>query len=352
LVFAEVARKLQERGVTEIPDGLLADVSAYPLPLRPAGWPKDQLHLYYAAPTDGLVLQEGCVDVLIKANGGSHAALEILPAGLELEVKGRIALTADRAEGGRYHAALHGSTLRVSGAYWNKGTGGLAQITVEDPPAIFLRTLRGVLQAAGIRVGGEDRVTRSAASVPGELVTIHEHTTELRDALRPTLQDSSNFHAEMLLRALARSHGDPGSLEAGAERLQEYLGKVLPDDGEVQVVDGSGLARDNRVSPRIVALAVADALRGAEGEVVLGALAQAGHSGTLKGRLTEAEALGEVRAKTGWINGASTLSGYAPSVNGHRYVFAILMNYDPKEGGMNRPLKAWQDRIVRVLVQN
>ena len=347
-LFATVVDKLRAAGVQRL-DGLVADVSAWPGPARPATWPADQLGLAYCAPTGGLVLQDGCVDVVIKP-GAEQAVLSWEPAGLPLKVDGSIALTGDKKAGSKYGAQLRGSELKVWGAFWSRNPGAIAELPVEDPAQVFLRALRGSLEQAGIAVGGELRVLEDGTQVP-KARALHVHESRLLPAVRLALTDSSNFHAEMLLRALALGNQVAGSIDNGAAFLLQLLAPHKPQKGEFVAVDGSGLSRDNRVSPRLLAATLADVLAAPAADAFVDCLAEGGRSGTLDKRFTESWCAGRVRAKTGWIRGASTLSGVVVGDSGRRWVFSILMNYDPRKGGFNRTLHDWQDRMVKVLVK-
>ena len=52
----------------------------------------------------------------------------------------------------------------------------------------------------------------------------------------------------------------------------------------------------------------------------------AGVDGTLGRRMTNGMAHNNVHAKTGTLNGVSTLSGYLTASNGHDIAFSILIN--------------------------
>jgi D-alanyl-D-alanine carboxypeptidase/D-alanyl-D-alanine-endopeptidase (penicillin-binding protein 4) len=89
------------------------------------------------------------------------------------------------------------------------------------------------------------------------------------------------------------------------------------------LVDGSGLSRSNRASPRQVITLLREM---AGDEHFLGSLAVAGRTGTLDDRMRKSAARGRCFAKTGTIIGVSNLAGYCVSRSGARTAFAFLMN--------------------------
>ena len=69
----------------------------------------------------------------------------------------------------------------------------------------------------------------------------------------------------------------------------------------------------------------------------------------LSARFVGSPVRSRVRAKTGWIAGASALSGVLETRDGHQRLFTILMNYNPARGGLNRQLKSLQERMVEAM---
>jgi D-alanyl-D-alanine carboxypeptidase/D-alanyl-D-alanine-endopeptidase (penicillin-binding protein 4) len=340
-VFADVAAALRRRGITTLA-GIDLDPGSF-VGLRPPGWPQDQLYTYYCAPTGPFVLEQGTFVLGIAAAADATAVqVELVtpPAGLPIE--GCITV-ADRSKGAVYGALDLGSAVQVRGKFYRKSPPVQIRTAVVDPATWYLASLRQVLQAAGVAIDG------APANSAADLV-VHEHRSELRPAIERMLEDSSNWDAEQCLRVLGDHVRKDGSLAGGLlvmrQQLAARLGSV-PDG--VTICDGSGLSRDNRVTPGLLAAALIATSSGPAGAVLRECLPNAGRSGTLSDRFVGSDLVGRVRAKTGWIRGASALSGMVERADGTRRWFSILMNYDPKQNGLNKDLKALQEQLVAAI---
>ena len=104
-----------------------------------------------------------------------------------------------------------------------------------------------------------------------------------------------------------------------------YFKAGIVEDDVVQT-DGSGLSRQDLVTPR----AVVGLLHYAEArpwfEVFFTSLPIAGMDGTLQERLKKTAAAGRIHGKTGSSDHAKTLSGFAETLNGRRLIFSFLGN--------------------------
>jgi D-alanyl-D-alanine carboxypeptidase/D-alanyl-D-alanine-endopeptidase (penicillin-binding protein 4) len=144
--------------------------------------------------------------------------------------------------------------------------------------------------------------------------------------------------------------GGEGSWSSGIAALRAQLRELGLQLDHLSMVDGSGLSRDNRVTPRTLV----SALRSAEASFAFGpefvaALPIAAADGTLQERA--AGAAHQVRAKTGLLSqlgGVTSLSGYANSATGETLVFAILVNGFPRSSAEAR---AAVDRFAEELVK-
>jgi D-alanyl-D-alanine carboxypeptidase/D-alanyl-D-alanine-endopeptidase (penicillin-binding protein 4) len=142
--------------------------------------------------------------------------------------------------------------------------------------------------------------------------------------IRLTNVPSDNFFAETLLKDLGARFGGRGSTAAGATVARAALARVGIAPA---VVDGSGLSRRDRTSPRQVVRLLDWMSRSSRlGSAFRSSLAVACRSGTLASRMCGTRASGRCRGKTGTLFGVSALSGYCDVSSGHVIAFSLLMN--------------------------
>jgi D-alanyl-D-alanine carboxypeptidase/D-alanyl-D-alanine-endopeptidase (penicillin-binding protein 4) len=124
----------------------------------------------------------------------------------------------------------------------------------------------------------------------------------------------------MLLKNLGARFGTGGTTPAGATVVRSQL---APLGVRPSVVDGSGLSRSNRTTPRQVVRLLTNL---AGNEDFFSSLATAGRNGTLAKRMRGTAARDRCRGKTGTLSNVSALAGYCRTRSGRTLAFAILMN--------------------------
>jgi D-alanyl-D-alanine carboxypeptidase/D-alanyl-D-alanine-endopeptidase (penicillin-binding protein 4) len=162
------------------------------------------------------------------------------------------------------------------------------------------------------------------------------------------LKDSDNNIAEHLFKLAGASRHHRGTFASGAAAVRDYLTSLDVPEIERHFVDGSGLSRDNRISAAALTTVLTHVYGGAARDLFVRSLPIAGIDGSLKNRMGEEPVCGRVRAKTGFINRVSALSGYVRTASGESLAFAILMN---NFQASNSTMKELQDDICRVLVR-
>lgn len=210
--------------------------------------------------------------------------------------------------------------------------------SVKDPVQYFTSTFVDLLQEVGIEVSGNWE--RAAAGGATDLLYKAE-SRPLRDLVSDMNHFSNNFIANQLLLAVSND----GSWTGGLQVLESLLSKVSQGQAQAQLVDASGLNHENRVSAESLLRLLQEGLGDPRvGPELLYSLPVGDQSGTLKDRPFDAPL---VRAKTGTLDGVSSLAGLVQARSGHEYLFVIIQN------GMGSwdKAKAIEDKIVAAVAR-
>ena len=229
----------------------------------------------------------------------------------------------------------------------------LADDTVADPDLDLAEILADVFHDEGIQIVEREAAVLAPWQTPAydsmERLASHR-SAPLADYIRLTNEDSNNAYAERLLWATAaRVHGGPAPGAFRASAVEESLRHLGVDARSVVVADGSGLSRSNRMTPAgAVELLAAmwDHPSVETRAAFVESLPVGGRTGTLRRRYRAGDARGNVRAKTGYVRGVRTLSGYVTSATGRPLAFSLMCNgYTTRTSRVNRV----QDAVVELL---
>lgn len=189
-----------------------------------------------------------------------------------------------------------------------------------DPALASALLFRKALVRAGVTVAGR-AMTGVADPAAVSLATIESVPLDL--VLRFMDHESDNFTAEMILKQLGAGLALQGTTAAGAQVVHQLLTEQEIPTAGVRIVDGSGLSSLDRLTTEAVVTMLRTSWLDEDlREILLASLPLAGRSGTLGSRMRGTAAAGRVRAKTGTLNQASALSGYA----NRRYAFSVIQN--------------------------
>jgi PBP4 family serine-type D-alanyl-D-alanine carboxypeptidase len=218
------------------------------------------------------------------------------------------------------------------------------------PAEVAAAMLKEELQKLGIVVEGDIRVIRSG-DVPSEqrmawqLLAEHKSPPLIR-ALEIINKRSQNLHAEMLLGTLGAEFKGEGTNDAGLQVVNEFLEEAGINSEKIQLSDGCGLSRENLVTPRFQTSLLEFLSKRPYFGLFINTLAVSGTDGTLKNRLSGYEVRGSIHAKTGTLNGVTTLAGYMTTRSGRNLVFSIFANRVRAEARVKRTI----DEICSIFV--
>jgi D-alanyl-D-alanine carboxypeptidase/D-alanyl-D-alanine-endopeptidase (penicillin-binding protein 4) len=207
-----------------------------------------------------------------------------------------------------------------------------------SPPAFAATRLDAALEARGIRVRLKPRAGTAPAGST-ELASVE--SPPMSTLVRLMNKPSDNFFAEVLLKDLAWQARGVGTTRTGA-RLAAGFARRL--GAPARLVDGSGLSRGNRASPRRVVRLLAAMAGRDEYDAFAASLAVPGRDGTLKNRMRRSAASRRCTGKTGTLSNVSALSGYCQVPSGDTYAYSILMNGVYPSGA-----RVLQDRMLQAI---
>jgi D-alanyl-D-alanine carboxypeptidase/D-alanyl-D-alanine-endopeptidase (penicillin-binding protein 4) len=209
----------------------------------------------------------------------------------------------------------------LSGLAFNSGFSGSTSASgfSSDPAKLAASKLAGSLRGAGV---GLPPQTAMRPTPPNAERVAMVRSPTLDRIVNLTDVYSDNYFAETLIKLLGAKFGGAGTTAAGASVVESF---ARAHGSNVQAVDGSGLTRGNRASPRQVVELLLGMQEDEAGEEFIQDLALAGQEGTVASRMEGTAAYGRCRTKTGTISGVSNLSGYCFNRSGRVVAFSVLM---------------------------
>ena len=351
-VLEQLADALAEKGVKYIDGDIVADDSYFAFERYGEGWSQDDLILADGAPVSALTINDNVVfvNILPADRAGERAFVNIVPFADYYRVDNRI-ITTPAGTGRRIFINREpGSTLLT---LWGNmpldDSGANEALAIENPADFAAALFRHLLENRGIVVYGSQRshhtelaslstltVTAVAPARGGDdslrastvqpMVLASHESQPLVEDVRVVNKVSQNLHAEILLRLLGREKGTAGTVEGGLEVLKGFLNQAGISPEQYVFYDGSGLSRQNLVSPHAVVQLLSYAATQSWAASFRESLPEAGVDGSLADRFSALDPRAHVYAKTGSLGGVKTLSGYATTMKGQDVAFSILSN--------------------------
>jgi len=351
-VLEQLADALVQKGVKYVDGDVVADDSYFAFERYAEGWSQDDLVLADGAPVSALTINDNVVfvNILPADRAGERAFVTVTPFADYYEVDNRILTTPPGTTRKIFINREPGSTLLT---LWGNmpldDAGANEALAIENPADFAAALFRQLLENRGIAVYGKQRshhtelaslstltVTAIAPARGGEersrppitqsLVLASHESKPLIEDVRVINKVSQNLHAEILLRLLGREKGTAGTVEGGLEVLQAFLHQAGISPDEYLFYDGSGLSRQNLVSPHAIVQLLSYAAAQPWGDSFRETLPVAGVDGSLSDRFSTLDPRARVYAKTGSLGGVKALAGYATTVKGQQVAFSILSN--------------------------
>jgi D-alanyl-D-alanine carboxypeptidase/D-alanyl-D-alanine-endopeptidase (penicillin-binding protein 4) len=351
----DLAARIAAAGVKRVEGDLIGDESFFTGPPYGAGWQWEDLQWGFGAEVSALSINDNLVNLSISPGlqVGASAVVSTEPPDPLLTINNHVTTTAKGARRNLLvHRALDSDIVEMQGSMALDDAGFSGRLGVARPALLFVYLLRSALAKKGVVISGKTRTIPSPLSAPPANTNAATGLIELANFQSPpfsviaaqTLKPSQNLYAELILRTLGRvapslSSSLPDvartSESSGVEVVRTFLREVGVDSSSLSLTDGSGLSRDDMVTAEATLQLLTFMRRHRYATAFREALPIAGVDGTIRNRMKGTPAQNNLRAKTGELRSASSLSGFVTTAAGEELVFSIMVNNYPD--GVNPP---------------
>ncbi|MBI5374381.1 MAG: D-alanyl-D-alanine carboxypeptidase/D-alanyl-D-alanine-endopeptidase [Candidatus Schekmanbacteria bacterium] len=195
-----------------------------------------------------------------------------------------------------------------------------------NSPCLFTgESFRKLLLSDGVKVAGKVK----EGTIPEKSVLVYRHGSKpLSQIIVDMNKYSNNFIADHLFVAVgAKALGMPATAEKSISTEIELFKKDKIYSEGIKIKDGSGLSKENRLTAHFITKVLEDLYTDlGQGPEFIASLPIMGVDGTLHRRLQKSPLKRHIRAKTGYVNGTSALSGYVMTDEKEPIVFSIIIN--------------------------
>jgi D-alanyl-D-alanine carboxypeptidase/D-alanyl-D-alanine-endopeptidase (penicillin-binding protein 4) len=345
----DLAEDLRKFGVTEIQGDIVGDESYFDHASTCNGMPGEHYTSVRLSHLSSLSVDTNILRVALTParKKGAKARVDLSAGASSIKIVNQCVTVAGRVKYRPSVKAVWGDnacTIRVVGSMALGSRPRSYTLRVPSPAWYAAASFREQLLAAGISVGGVAKVGLTPTNA--HLVASHENPIEA--VLTAMNKESDNFAAEMVFRAVgAETFAPPGSAEKGVAAIEEFLDGAGVPHSAYKIFDGSGVSHQNGVSADAFTMLLRYLYTRKD---LFNAYAQtlpaAGIDGTLKGRMAGTSAEGNLRAKTGTLNGVTSLAGYVTNADNEVLIFSITST-DFSAG--KKRYRSLQDRIGIIL---
>jgi D-alanyl-D-alanine carboxypeptidase/D-alanyl-D-alanine-endopeptidase (penicillin-binding protein 4) len=232
--------------------------------------------------------------------------------------------------------------VRFAGRYPAECGEKVWPLAYADPASYNARVIEGLWRASGGQLQGKVREGR----VPAGLTPAFEwESPPLAEVVRDINKFSSNVMAQQLFLTLSLQQHGLGSYAASRDILREWWTQRLGVGDEPRVANGSGLARDDRISAQALARLLQYAWASPLMPELLNSLPLSGVDGTLRPERWRAG--GSAHLKTGSLRDVNALAGIVEGAQGRRYVLVIVVN-DAHAAAARPATEALVDWVVKL----
>lgn len=342
LTSADISQLLKSANITTINGDLILDNSAFTGYEKAVGLPWDILGVCYSTPSSAITLNGNCVMASIYTNADGSTRV-FTPKHQPVNVS-TTATAITRKQQKEQYCDLELTTTpanhyRLSGCLVKRDQPLPLNFAVQNAFLYASATLHQILDEQSIKLKGSIKLATSVTTKehPKNAQVLAKHlSVPLPILLEHMLKDSDNLYANNLTKTLGEHYfNQAGSFANGTEAIKQILKKQAKVDLSNAVLeDGSGLSRNNRVTPNQL-YSVLKFIKANDHKLdFIRLMPTAGIDGTLKYRssMRKEPIKGSIVAKSGSLFATHNMAGFVLNEQGEPTTMFIQLvtDYHPQ----------------------
>ena len=334
-IFGVWTTAIKNLGINKINGNIIVDDSYFVREQMPDSWSWGNFGASYGATASGLSFHENVQDFKLYPgkNVGDPAMIEVVyPQVPGLEIVNDV--TTGPAKG-RDRSGYYVQDITCTSLYTGTIPVDKKEITSDNsnrfPHLSCGYHFREFLLANGIESNPEiiDIKDIETPADEARILITETFSPELWKIVNVTNRISNNMYAETILKTIGKEKTGEGSYSASIAALREILEEMGVDTYGLTQEDGSGLSRQNYVSPKFFCNYYTVMQKNGIFAEFFNSLPMPGGPGTLKSVLKNepSDIKDRIHAKSGSLSNVRCYAGYVESGKKHGLIkFAILTN--------------------------
>jgi D-alanyl-D-alanine carboxypeptidase/D-alanyl-D-alanine-endopeptidase (penicillin-binding protein 4) len=287
----------------------------------PGGWIWEDIGNYYGAGASYMNWRENQYDLILKSGNNIGDSVMIVDKKhesllLQFESKVRSAAIGSGDNAYIYFPLNSDDAVVVSGTIPVNEKNFVISGAIPSPRLEFAEEMKENLESQSVVVQNafENFDYELNKNPKSERILIDELTSPPLDSINYWfLRRSINLYGEAFVKTIALEKKGFASTEDGVELVKDFWSQQGIDKAAINIIDGSGLSPQNRVSTNALV------------KVLQYAKTRPWYNSFYLSLPT----YNSMKMKSGSIGGARSFAGYQTSKDGHEYIFAIIVNnYD------------------------
>lgn len=324
-ILNNILTALNKAGIKKIDGNIIIDDSKFSYQPLPAGWIWEDIGNYYGAGTWAINWNENQYDLLLKPGAKEGDEVEITGTKPVQDLAINNLLKTGKAGSGD-NGYIYTSPYADKGFVEGTVPAGEKSFTLSGslpyPAEQFGKELETTLLNKNIIDKGHMQTAENFKSNSASIASYEKLLTTFYSPILDSinywfLQKSINLYGEALIKTIAYEKTGFGTTEKGVELLKDIWIKNGIEKSALNIVDGSGLSPQNRVTT----------------DALVKALQYAKDKSWYNSFYNALPTYNGMHMKSGTIGGAKAYTGYHTSKSGTAYTFAIIINNYDSEGG-------------------